>query len=92
MSIFFIVLYFSGILSFRLKCKHLLVMLLSLEMVILSLFIFLFAEIISVGFSSYFCMIFLSISVCESSLGLSILVSIIRSHGRDYFRIFNVLW
>jgi NADH-ubiquinone oxidoreductase chain 4L len=34
---------------------------------------------------------FLVFSVCEASLGLSILVSIIRSHGNDYFQPYSVL-
>lgn len=30
--------------------------------------------------------------VREGVLGLSILVSIIRTHGNDYFQRFNILW
>jgi NADH-ubiquinone oxidoreductase chain 4L len=36
-------------------------------------------------------MLFLSIRVCEGALGLSILVSMMRTHGNDYFQTFNVL-
>jgi len=34
---------------------------------------------------------FLAFSVCEGSLDLSVLVSIIRSHRNDYFRSYSVL-
>nr|YP_010043669.1 NADH dehydrogenase subunit 4L [Tinda javana]QPD06990.1 NADH dehydrogenase subunit 4L [Tinda javana] len=39
----------------------------------------------------YFSMMFLTFSVCEGTLGLSLLVSMIRSHGNDYFNSFSIL-
>ena len=39
----------------------------------------------------FFVVYFLVFSVCDGSLGLSILVSIIRSHGNDYFKSYIVL-
>jgi hypothetical protein len=45
------------------------------------------------NYSLFFVVYFLVFSVCEGSLGLSILVSIIRSHGNDIFNLivfFNV--
>jgi hypothetical protein len=39
----------------------------------------------------YLFVYFLVFSVCEGSLSLSILVSIIRSHGNDYFQSYSVL-
>nr|QJT42851.1 NADH dehydrogenase subunit 4L [Agrilus mali] len=81
-----------GLLVFCSKRKHLLLTLLSLEFIVLSLY---FLSSFSLSFFSYeffFLMIFLTFSVCEGALGLSILVSIIRTHGNDYFQSFNVLW
>nr|AXS65677.1 NADH dehydrogenase subunit 4L [Cucujoidea sp. 40 KM-2017] len=94
MKIFYLTLlmFISGILSFSLKRKHLLMMLLSLEFVILSLFMFLFFYLTSMNNEVYFSMIFMTMSVCEGVLGLSILVLMIRTHGNDYFKIFNLLW
>nr|AND96599.1 NADH deshydrogenase subunit 4L [Liatongus militaris] len=84
--------YFMGMVSFTMKRKYLLLMLLSLEMIVLSLFFNLFVYLSFYDFEYFFSMIFLTISVCEGALGLSILVLLIRTHGNDYFNIFNLLW
>nr|YP_009185927.1 NADH dehydrogenase subunit 4L [Phacomorphus fratyi]ALO70827.1 NADH deshydrogenase subunit 4L [Phacomorphus fratyi] len=80
-----------NLLMFTLKRKHLLLMLLSLEFIIISLFMLLFIYL-SFSFSYYFSFIFMILSVCESVLGLSVLVSMIRFYGNDYFQSFNILW
>nr|YP_009441821.1 NADH dehydrogenase subunit 4L [Simianus niponicus]AOY39457.1 NADH dehydrogenase subunit 4L [Simianus niponicus] len=87
-----IFMYFFGLIVFCMKRKHLLLMLLSLEFIILSLYFNMFIYFSFMNYEYYFSMIFLSMSVCESALGLSILVSMIRTHGNDYFQTFNVLW
>nr|ALO76227.1 NADH deshydrogenase subunit 4L [Pleophylla sp. PLE01] len=84
--------YLMGLISFCIKRKHLLVMLLSLELVILSLYFNLYLFLMSFDFEFYFGMVFLTMSVCEGALGLSILVSLMRTHGNDFFQAFNVLW
>nr|QEJ81548.1 NADH dehydrogenase subunit 4L [Diaphanes sp. FM11] len=84
--------YFVGVLVFSFKCKHLLLMLLSLEFIILSLYLGIYLFICMYNHEYNFMMVFLSMSVCEGVLGLSILVSMIRSFGNDYFQSFNVLW
>nr|AND96195.1 NADH deshydrogenase subunit 4L [Onthophagus ochreatus] len=89
---FSVVMYFSGLISFTMKRKHLLLMLLSLEMIILSLFFNLFIYLSYYYYEFFFSMVFLTMSVCEGALGLSILVSLIRTHGNDYFNTFNILW
>nr|YP_009472878.1 NADH dehydrogenase subunit 4L [Melophagus ovinus]ART65751.1 NADH dehydrogenase subunit 4L [Melophagus ovinus]AWB97144.1 NADH dehydrogenase subunit 4L [Melophagus ovinus] len=88
---FSIILFIMGVLVFILNCKHLLSMLLSLEYIVLSLFIYLFLYLSYMEFELYFSMLFLTFMVCESSLGISILVSMIRTHGNDYFQSFNVI-
>nr|QFU28814.1 NADH dehydrogenase subunit 4L [Curtos costipennis] len=88
----FIFMYMIGLLVFCVKCNHLLLMLLSLEFIVLSLFFGLLFVIIILMYESYFLMVFLSFSVCEGSLGLSILVSMVRSYGNDYFNMLNILW
>nr|YP_010397353.1 NADH dehydrogenase subunit 4L [Glycyphana fulvistemma]UQJ77460.1 NADH dehydrogenase subunit 4L [Glycyphana fulvistemma] len=90
--VFSILMYFCGLMSFCIKRKHLLLMLLSLEFIILSLYFNLYIYLMYFGFEFYFGMIFLTMSVCEGALGLSILVSLVRTHGNDYFQTFNVLW
>nr|AML26399.1 NADH dehydrogenase subunit 4L [Staphylinidae sp. BMNH 1274636] len=89
---FSIFMYFMGLVSFCLKRKHFLLMLLSLEFIILSLFMNLTIYLMMIGYENYFSMIFITMSVCEGALGLSILVSLMRSHGNDYFQTFNLLW
>nr|YP_009185888.1 NADH dehydrogenase subunit 4L [Myrmecocephalus concinnus]ALO70723.1 NADH deshydrogenase subunit 4L [Myrmecocephalus concinnus] len=84
--------FFSGMMVFCLKRKHLLMMLLSLEFVVLSLYLHMFIYLSNFSYESYFSLIFLTMSVCEGALGLSILVSLIRTHGSDYFNTFNLLW
>nr|YP_009251334.1 NADH dehydrogenase subunit 4L [Pyrearinus termitilluminans]AIQ80131.1 NADH dehydrogenase subunit 4L [Pyrearinus termitilluminans] len=90
--VFPLFIYFVGVGVFCLKCKHLLLMLLSLEFVVLSLYLGLYLGMIVYGYEYYFVMVFLTISVCEGALGLSVLVSMIRSYGNDYFQSFSVLW
>lgn len=87
----FILIYLIGIFRFSINRKHLLLILLSLEFIVLSLFFGLMVSLIDFNHEFFFCIIFLTIRVCEGALGLSILVSLIRSHGDDYFSIFNIL-
>nr|AYQ19046.1 NADH dehydrogenase subunit 4L [Elateridae sp. 3 ACP-2013] len=84
--------YFVGLSVFCFKCKHFLLMLLSLEFIVLSLYFGLYIFMMFHGYEYYFSMIFLTMSVCEGALGLSILVAMIRSYGNDYFQSFSILW
>nr|ARH54386.1 NADH dehydrogenase subunit 4L [Gastrallus laevigatus] len=88
----FIIMYFSGVLSFLINRKHLLFILLSLEFIVISLYLGLSYLMLDFVYESFFLMIYLTLMVCESALGLSILVSMIRSFGNDYFETFNLLW
>nr|YP_010890418.1 NADH dehydrogenase subunit 4L [Matrona cyanoptera]UZA66672.1 NADH dehydrogenase subunit 4L [Matrona cyanoptera] len=84
-------LFLVGISSFVSKRKHLLSTLLSLEFIFLSLFMYMFVILVFFLFDMYFLMYFLGFSVCEGALGLSILVSMIRTHGTDFFGVFNMI-
>lgn len=83
--------FFMGAFAFISNRKHLLSTLLRLEFIVLSLFIFLFFILDVLNFELYFTILFLTFSVCEGALGVSILVSIIRTHGNDYFSSFSIL-
>nr|AII41653.1 NADH dehydrogenase subunit 4L [Allopsontus sp. 1 JZ-2014] len=87
MGLFMIV---SGMLIYVSSRKHLLAVLFSLEYIVLGLFILL-CTMLSLMSDLYFCLFFLILAVCEGALGLSILVSLVRSHGSDYFMSFSVL-
>nr|YP_010327047.1 NADH dehydrogenase subunit 4L [Agrotis trifurca]UNP54309.1 NADH dehydrogenase subunit 4L [Agrotis trifurca]UTT74674.1 NADH dehydrogenase subunit 4L [Agrotis trifurca] len=91
MWIIFITMFIMGNLIFISKHKHLLIVLLSLEFIVLSVFFFMLIYLSSIDYDMYMLMVFLVFSVCEGALGLSILVSMIRTHGNDYFQSFNLL-
>nr|YP_009948021.1 NADH dehydrogenase subunit 4L [Anthalia sp. YD3030]QOH97189.1 NADH dehydrogenase subunit 4L [Anthalia sp. YD3030] len=86
-----IFMFMVGVIIFISNCKHLLSMLLILEFIVLTLFLLLFTYLNYLNFEGFFSMMFLTFSVCEGALGLSILVSMIRTHGNDYFQSFSVL-
>lgn len=65
--------------------------LLRLEFIVLRLFLFIFIYLNLYNYERSFSIIFLVFRVCEGALGLSLLVSIIRTHGNDYFNSFTIL-
>nr|AVE15668.1 NADH dehydrogenase subunit 4L [Haania sp. JZ-2017] len=87
----FCFMFFCGIWGFSFKGKHLLMILLSLEFILLVLFMMLYYYILNMNSELYMTMFYLSFVVCEGALGLSILVSMIRTHGNDYFNSFSML-
>nr|YP_010564249.1 NADH dehydrogenase subunit 4L [Latoia hilarata]UYX62233.1 NADH dehydrogenase subunit 4L [Latoia hilarata] len=85
------IMFFIGNMIFVSKHKHLLIVMLSLEFIVLSIFFFFLIYLSFFNYDMYMLMVFLVFSVCEGALGLSILVSMIRTHGHDYFQSFNLL-
>lgn len=83
--------YIIGVITFVSSRKHLLSTLLSLEFIVLCLFIILFYFLNIFSYEIYFSILFLTFRVCEGALGVAILVSIIRTHGNDYFNSFSIL-
>lgn len=86
-----IIIFIFGNIIFISKHKHLLIVLLRLEFIVLRLFFLLVVYLSYIEYDIYILIIFLLFSVCEGALGLSILVSIIRTHGNDYFQRFRIL-
>nr|CDL72694.1 NADH dehydrogenase subunit 4L [Cherax sp. HG-2014b] len=82
---------FCGVWAFISNHKHLLNVLLGLEFIMLNVFGVMSVCMASVGLEKMFVMFFLVMVACEGALGLSLLVSIVRSHGNDYFSSFSVL-
>nr|UYK52153.1 NADH dehydrogenase subunit 4L [Zaraea sp. CSCS-Hym-MC0131] len=89
MLIYFI--FFIGIFSLAINRFHLLMILLSLEFIITSLYFLLIIYLNLLSLNLYFSMFFLVFSVCEGVLGLSILVLMIRFNGNDYFQVLSLL-
>nr|WGO58064.1 NADH dehydrogenase subunit 4L [Rhabdoblatta melancholica] len=83
--------FFCGIWVFSSNRKHLLATLLSLEFIVLILYTILCNYLVLFNYELYFSMVFLTFSVCEGALGLSILVSMIRSYGSDFFNAYSML-
>nr|YP_010318586.1 NADH dehydrogenase subunit 4L [Dendroctonus valens]ULD67713.1 NADH dehydrogenase subunit 4L [Dendroctonus valens] len=87
-----VLLFLSGLLVFILKYNHFLIMLMSLEFMVLSIYISLFFYCNYFSYESFISMFYLTFSVCESALGLSLLVLLIRTYGSDMLVIFDSLW
>nr|WIW75271.1 NADH dehydrogenase subunit 4L [Xenocatantops humilis] len=85
-----LLIYFAGVYVFSSKRKHLLMVLYNLEYIVLSLFMLIVIFLIEFDYDYFFPVIFLVFSVCEGALGLSVLVSMIRSHGNDFFNSFGL--
>nr|QNG56193.1 NADH dehydrogenase subunit 4L [Pediacus ater] len=84
--------FFCGLIVFSSKRKHLLLMLLSVEFIVLLMYLNLFFYLMLMNYELFFLMIYLTMSVCEGVLGLSLLVSMIRVYGNDYILSFSSLW
>nr|YP_010271114.1 NADH dehydrogenase subunit 4L [Neptis thisbe]UJY98883.1 NADH dehydrogenase subunit 4L [Neptis thisbe] len=91
MSLIIIIMFMFGNMIFVSKHKHLLIILMSLEFMVLSIFFLMMMYLMMIEYNMYMLMAFLVFSVCEGVLGLSILVSMIRTHGNDYFNSFNLI-
>lgn len=87
-----ILLFISGLLVFILKYNHFLIILIRLEFIILSIYVLLLFYCNQFTFENFISIFYLTFRVCESSLGLSLLVIIIRVYGNDILIIFDSLW
>nr|YP_009538165.1 NADH dehydrogenase subunit 4L [Tacola larymna]AYN60947.1 NADH dehydrogenase subunit 4L [Tacola larymna] len=91
MTLIILIMFMIGNMIFVSQYKHLLIVLMSLEFMVLSIFFFLMLYLMMIEYHFFMLMVFLVFSVCEGALGLSILVSMIRTHGNDYFQSFNLI-
>nr|QGT34994.1 NADH dehydrogenase subunit 4L [Orthonychiurus folsomi] len=78
----------AGLWVFSSKRKHVLLILLSLEFMVLGIYSFLLMEMNMGGV--FFSILYLGFSACEGALGLTILVVMSRTHGGDSFNLFNL--
>nr|AJW76377.1 NADH dehydrogenase subunit 4L [Proscopia sp. HS-2014] len=86
----FLFIYLVGVYVFSSSRKHLLMSLLSLEYIVISLYGLLSIYLVMYDYELFFLIIFLVLSVCEGALGLSVLVSMVRSHGNDFLNSLSV--
>nr|AKQ53274.1 NADH dehydrogenase subunit 4L [Tenthredo tienmushana] len=84
-------LFFLGFLSICLNRFHLLMVLLSLEFIVLMIYLMLIIYLNFFEMELFYSMIFLVFSVCEGVLGLSILIMMVRVHGNDFYKSLSVI-
>lgn len=82
----------TGLVVFSSYQKHLLTTLLRLEFIMLNIFLLFVVILRKENIESYLLLVFLVFRVAEGGVGLSILVSLIRRHGRDIIKSFRVVW
>nr|UBS94013.1 NADH dehydrogenase subunit 4L [Oliarus cf. filicicola HI01081] len=90
MSFFFFFFFFFGLIALFLVRKHYLMSLLSMELIFLSLFLFNMYYLSFYNFEYFYCILFLIFGVCDGSLGLTLLVYLVRKMGGDYVDSFNL--
>nr|YP_009420771.1 NADH dehydrogenase subunit 4L [Conomurex luhuanus]ASO76835.1 NADH dehydrogenase subunit 4L [Conomurex luhuanus] len=81
--------FLAALLALSMQYKHFLSVLLSLEAATMSLFIMLFSLMNNLAYSGQAALILITLGACEASLGLAVLVTIIRSQGNDYVSSFS---
>nr|ACA51966.1 NADH dehydrogenase subunit 4L [Mastigoproctus giganteus] len=75
--------FIAGLSSFIFRFKHVILMLLSLEMMMLGIFLGLVYILVGSSFE-WLILMFIPMMICEGGLGLGLLVFMIRSFGSDY--------
>lgn len=82
-----LLIFVSNMLSFCSKHKHFLLTLLTLEILVLIVFIMIFFCLDMSIF--FFSLIFITFSACEGALGISILVDMSRRYGSDFISLLS---
>nr|YP_010710154.1 NADH dehydrogenase subunit 4L [Stephanitis nashi]WCS41454.1 NADH dehydrogenase subunit 4L [Stephanitis nashi] len=85
--------YICGFVVFFTMHIHLLLTLISIEFLMIVIYMIMFNVLLIFNNDLYFLIIFMVMLVCEGTLGLSILVSLIRCHGNDMINsLYMMLW
>nr|AWN56334.1 NADH dehydrogenase subunit 4L [Pheidole flavens] len=69
--------------------KYMLIMLLLLELLVLMLSLIMFL-VLGMSMLDFYMIYYLVFSVCESVLGLSLMVMIVRYYGSEMYYMFNI--
>nr|YP_010560302.1 NADH dehydrogenase subunit 4L [Dryocosmus liui]UEE83322.1 NADH dehydrogenase subunit 4L [Dryocosmus liui] len=89
---FMMLMYFMSLLMFSMMYPHLLMTLMSLEIMMLSLMSYMYMYMLMLNLE-YFLLYFMLIVVCEGVLGLSLLILFIRFKGMDNLNLISLsLW
>lgn len=92
--IFIIIIFFiSGILKFLINYRYLLINLVRIEFIILRIFLLSYLYFLIIQYELIFLIVFLTFIVREGVLGISLLISMVRIFGNNYFQSINLfLW
>nr|UZT67434.1 NADH dehydrogenase subunit 4L [Melanips sp. ZJUH 20220003] len=90
MMMLIIYMFFMSCLLFTTLYKHLLVSLMTLEIIMMNLMLFTYMYLLLLKFE-YFLMFFLLMTVCEGVLGLTLLLLLVRFKGTDKVKLINLL-
>ena len=90
LSFISLVIILTAMLSLSLQRKHLLNALLSLEIMVLGLFALIISCFLGEGDNLFLTFIILTFGACEASVGLALLVCLIRTHGNDFISSINI--
>nr|YP_010454791.1 NADH dehydrogenase subunit 4L [Pachycephus smyrnensis]ARO34953.1 NADH dehydrogenase subunit 4L [Pachycephus smyrnensis]UTY22581.1 NADH dehydrogenase subunit 4L [Pachycephus smyrnensis] len=71
--------------------KHMLLILMSLEFFVILMYYVMYSYFLLIDWGFYISLYYLIFSVCESVLGLSVMVVIMRGEGSDYLQTFSML-
>nr|YP_010583789.1 NADH dehydrogenase subunit 4L [Octopus salutii]UXN83985.1 NADH dehydrogenase subunit 4L [Octopus salutii] len=82
--------YMCGLFVLLFQWKHILNILLGFEVLTLSVLFMFFFSLSMISLNLYLVIVLIVFSVCEATLGLSLLVSFIRLHGNDYVNSLSV--
>nr|YP_010610663.1 NADH dehydrogenase subunit 4L [Cirroteuthis muelleri]WAP91418.1 NADH dehydrogenase subunit 4L [Cirroteuthis muelleri] len=82
--------YVMGLLILLGQWKHILNVMLSFEIMMLGVLVSFVFSWGSMSLDYFLIMVVIVFSVCEASLGLSLLVSLIRCYGNDYVNVLSL--
>nr|AHA52592.1 NADH dehydrogenase subunit 4L [Sigalphus bicolor] len=91
MYMIIILLFLMSFMLFCLFYKHILMTLISLEFIMVNLMMLMYLNFLHIKLNLFIFSYFLSIAVCESVMGLSLLIYMIRYNGNDYMKILNLI-
>nr|UOU85028.1 NADH dehydrogenase subunit 4L [Procloeon bifidum] len=80
-----------GVFAFAKIRNHIISTLISLEFASLSVYLYLFMLLTECDSEKYIALVYLTFAACEGALGLSILVSVIKSKGNDFIKASNFM-
>nr|YP_010936699.1 NADH dehydrogenase subunit 4L [Apanteles gelechiidivoris]WKW91669.1 NADH dehydrogenase subunit 4L [Apanteles gelechiidivoris]WLN31487.1 NADH dehydrogenase subunit 4L [Apanteles gelechiidivoris] len=86
-----IILFLISIFMYSSFYKHLLMSLISLEFMILNLSLMMYYNLYYLKLNMFLMSFFWTISVCESIMGLTILVFLVRKLGNDFTKMLNII-